>query len=46
MYELKSIISKIVKNFKLSLPETGDIEIYATFVLRSATGVKLVISRR
>jgi hypothetical protein len=47
MYELKSIISKIVKNFELSLPGGGEEpEIYSDMVLNTQNGVKIAVKKR
>jgi cytochrome P450 family 4 len=47
MYEMKLIISKIIKNFELSLPENAEEpEIYTNIILNSLNGVKLMIRKR
>jgi cytochrome P450 family 4 len=47
MYELKSIISKVIKNFELSLPGNEDeLEIYSDMILNSQNGVKLAVKKR
>lgn len=47
IYELKSSICKIVKNFQLSISKENEtLKIYGDLILKSANGVKLTVKKR
>ncbi|XP_037044699.1 cytochrome P450 4d1-like [Bradysia coprophila] len=45
-YEMKCIISKIVRNFELSLGDHSELPIYSELVLRSENGIILKVNKR
>jgi hypothetical protein len=47
MLELKSLLSKLLRNYKLYLGDPEEkLEFYAELVLKSRNGIRLKISRR
>jgi hypothetical protein len=47
MLELKSLLSKLLRNYKLCLGDPEEkLEFVAELVLKSRTGIRLKISRR
>jgi len=47
MLELKSLLSKLLRNYKLCLGDPEEkLELLAELVLKSRNGIKLKISRR
>lgn len=45
-YEMKCIISKIVRNFELFLNDHSELPIYSELVLRCENGIVLKVNKR